>query len=65
MHGLGLSRRARWLIALGYAAGVAVIYAGRGYGHLPELAGIPLTLLAGVFVLALLVLGGQRALRPA
>jgi hypothetical protein len=53
MHGLGLSRRARWLIALGYGAGVAALYSGRGVDRLPELAGIPLTLLAGVFVLAL------------
>jgi hypothetical protein len=65
MHGLGLSRRSRWLVALGYGVAVAGVYAFRGFGHLPELAGIPLTLLAGVFVLALLVLGGQRALRPA
>lgn len=65
MHGLGLSRRARWLIALGYGAGVVVIYAQRGFGRLPELAGIPLTLLGGAFILALLVLGGQRVRRPA
>lgn len=65
MHGLGLRRRTRWLIALGYAAGVAVLYAGR-FDRLPELAGIPLTLLGGVFVLALLVLGGRRrAAQPA
>lgn len=60
MHGLGLSRRARWMIALGYGAGVAVLYAERGVARIPEVAGIPLTLLGGVFVLALLVLGGQR-----
>jgi len=65
MHGLGLTRRARLLIGGGYAAGVAAVYAGRGFGHLPELAGIPLTLLGGVFVLALAVLGGQRVARPA
>ncbi len=59
MHGLGLSRRARWVIAAGYAAGVAGLYAGQ-LGRVPELAGIPLTLLGGVFVLALLVLGGHR-----
>jgi hypothetical protein len=65
MHGLGLSRRARWLIAFGYFCGVALIYAVRGWQYVPELAGIPLTLLSGVFVLSLLVLGGQRVLRPA
>jgi hypothetical protein len=65
MHGLGLSRRARWLIAGGYFSGVALIYAVRGWQYVPELAGIPLTLLGGVFVLAVLVLGGQRVLRPA
>jgi hypothetical protein len=42
-----------------------VLYAGR-FDRLPELAGIPLTLLGGVFVLALLVLGGRRrAAQPA
>ena len=65
MHGLGLSRRARWLIAGGYLCGVVLLYAIRGFQYVPELAGIPLTLLSGVFVLALLVLGGQRVLRPA
>jgi hypothetical protein len=65
MHGLGLSRRVRWLIALGYFAAAAVIYADYGWQRLPELAGIPATLLGGVFVLALLVLGGQRAARAA
>jgi len=65
MHGLGLSRRARWLIAFGYFCGVVLLYAVRGWQYVPELAGIPLTLLSGVFVLSLLVLGGQRVLRPA
>ena len=65
MHGLGLSRRVRWLIGTGYVAGLGLIYAGRGWQHLPEVAGIPLTLLGGVFVLSLLVLGGRRMLRPA
>jgi hypothetical protein len=65
MHGLGLSRRARWLIAFGYFCGVALLYSVRGWQYVPELAGIPLTLLSGVFVLALLVLGGQRVLRTA
>ena len=61
MHGLGLSRRARWLIGFGYLAGVGILYAQRGWQHLPEIAGIPLTLLGGVFVLSLLVLAGRRA----
>lgn len=65
MHGLGLSRRARWLIGFGYLAGIGVLYAGHGWQRIPEVAGIPLTLLGGVFVLSLLVLGGQRVLRPA
>ncbi len=65
MHGLGLSRRARWVIAGGYLAGLAVLYGARGYQHLPEVAGIPLTLIGGVFLLALLVLGGRRGFRPA
>ncbi|MEO8445200.1 MAG: hypothetical protein ABI567_09370, partial [Gammaproteobacteria bacterium] len=65
MHGLGLSRRARWLIAGGYLGTLAVLYAERGWQYVPEVAGIPLTLLGGVFVLAFLVLGGRRVLRPA
>ena len=65
MHGLGLSRRVRWLIAFGYFCGLGLLYGVRGWQHLPEVAGIPLTLLSGVFVLSLLVLGGQRVLRPA
>ncbi len=65
MHGLGLSRRQRWLIAAGYVVGLAFLYAGYGLQHIPEIVGIPMTILGGVFVLALLVLGGQRALRPA
>ena len=65
MHGLGLSRRVRWLIGTGYVAGLGLLYAGRGWQHLPEVAGIPLTLLGGVFVLSLLVLGGRRLLGPA
>lgn len=59
MHGLGLSRRARWTIAFGYLAGLAVLYAGQP-AQLPAVAGIPLTLLAGVLVLALVVIGGRR-----
>ncbi len=65
MHGLGLSRRARWLIGFGYLAGLGLVYAGPGWQRVPEVAGIPLTLLSGAFALALLVLGGQRVLRPA
>lgn len=65
MHGLGLSRRARWIIAAGYLAGVAALYSQRGWQYLPEIAGIPLTILAGAFVLALLLLGGRRVLRHA
>ncbi|MEZ5564904.1 MAG: hypothetical protein R3F24_05035 [Gammaproteobacteria bacterium] len=64
MHGLGLSRRARWLISLGYVGAALALYAGPGWTRLPELAGIPLTLLGGAFVLALVVLGGRRALSP-
>jgi uncharacterized membrane protein YjjP (DUF1212 family) len=65
MHGLGLSRRIRWLIALGYLAGVAVLYSQRGWQYLPEVAGIPLTIIAGAFVLGLLTLGGRKVLQRA
>jgi hypothetical protein len=65
MHGLGLSRGTRWLIGSGYVAGLGLLYAGRGWQYLPEVAGIPLTLLSGVLVLSLLVIGGHRVLRPA
>jgi len=60
MHGLGLARSTRWLIAVGYLAVLGVLYAQRGWQHLPEVAGIPLTILAGAFVLGLLTLGGRR-----
>jgi hypothetical protein len=65
MHGLGLSGRARWLIAIGYLAGTGALYSQRGWQYLPEVAGIPLTILGGAFVLGLLTLGGRRLLHPA
>jgi hypothetical protein len=65
MHGLGLSRRTRWLIAFGYLAGAGGLYSQRGWQHLPEVAGIPLTIIGGAFVLGLLTLGGRRLLQPA
>jgi hypothetical protein len=60
MHGLGWSRRTRWIAGLAYLAVVAWLYAGRGYQYLPELLGIPLTLLGGVAILTALLLAGLR-----
>lgn len=63
MHGLGLSRRARWCMLVSYLVVVGWIYAERGWHHVPEILGIPLTLLAGAFVLTGLVLGTQQVSR--
>lgn len=62
MHGLGLGRRARWLIGLAYVVAVAILYWSRGYDRLPEIVGIPLTELAGVVVLSAIVLAVTRLL---
>lgn len=42
MHGLGLSRAARWIVGLTLTAATLVVYAGRGWTRLEEVARIPL-----------------------
>jgi hypothetical protein len=64
MHGLGLSRAARWGIGALYLAGIAVIYYGRPLRKLVEILSIPLTEYVAVFILSALVLGVARRFRP-
>lgn len=52
MHGLGLSRRAKWLFVAAYVIGAAFIYSERGVAKLWELSAIPM-----VDYIALIVLG--------
>lgn len=71
MHGLGLSRRVRWLIFGAYALSAVVIYSGRGVNRLWELTAIPMIDYLGVVIMALLFAGGiwvadrLRGKRPA
>lgn len=58
MHGLGLGRRAKWLILAAYLAAVMGVYAALGWGRLNEVVRIPAIEYAAVFVLALLTSGG-------
>lgn len=51
MHGLGLSRRTRWLLAALYVAGTAAVYAGRGWNKLDEIIRIPVIEYASVLLL--------------
>lgn len=52
MHGLGLSRRLRWLILALYVAVVLWSYSGRGWDRLNEVLRIPLIDYLAVLVLA-------------
>lgn len=58
MHGVGLSRRTRWIIGLVYLAAVLGVYAWRGFGRLDEVIRIPAIEYVLVAVLALLIWGG-------
>lgn len=60
MHGLGLSRWVRWGFVLAYAAGVVIVYSGRGWAALNEIVRIPVIDYVLVFVIALLIWGGMR-----
>ena len=60
MHGLGLARGVRWLLAGLYVAAAAWIYAGRGLAQLNEIVRIPLIEYLAVFVLAGLFWGGLQ-----
>jgi hypothetical protein len=67
MHGLGLSRAARWAILGAYVVGTVVVYSGRGWGNLNEIIRIPVIEYLAAFIMAALVSGGlwvARHLRP-
>ena len=75
MHGLGLPRRARWLLGLAYIGAALWVYSGRGWVQLNEIIRIPLIeylavfVLAGILWLAGWLIGGLRgrltgAVRP-
>lgn len=55
MHGLGLSRRVRWGLALAYVAAALWVYSSRGWIQLNEIIRIPLIEYLAVFVLAGLI----------
>ncbi|SEM25054.1 hypothetical protein SAMN05660976_04600 [Nonomuraea pusilla] len=64
MHGLGLSRAARWAIGLGYGAAAAAVYAARGeLAGVSAVARIPAIEYVLVGVLALLLWLGLRVTR--
>lgn len=69
MHGLGLGLRTRWLLGLGYLAGVIAIYAPLGFEGVWRVPLIPFTEVASVLVLSGLVLAATRLIarvrRPA
>ena len=67
MHGLGLSKRTRWLMFGVFAVAVAGVYAWRGYGRVDEIVRIPVILYLVLAVVVLLIwpvaklLGTRRA----
>ena len=60
MHGVGLSRRTRTLIAIGYVAAVTVVYSWRGWPRLFEVTWIPIIEYGLVGVIAGLVWIGLK-----
>lgn len=60
MHGLGLSRLIRGIIALGFVVGVVVVYSSRGWANLNEIVRIPVIDYVLVFVLAGIIWLGLR-----
>jgi hypothetical protein len=52
MHGLGLSRRTRWIIFIFYVVAALAIYSQRGWVQLNEIVRIPVIEYLLVFVLA-------------
>ena len=67
MHGVGLGRRTRWVLGIGYAVGVIGVYGWRGFDSVHEVAFIPIAEYGLVAVIALLIWGGlavARVLRP-
>jgi hypothetical protein len=59
MHGLGLSRRVKWLFFCGYVLGAVVVYSQQGVSKLWQLTAIPLIDYLSLVVLALLITGGM------
>ncbi|MFW6598290.1 hypothetical protein ACQBAU_07030 [Propionibacteriaceae bacterium Y2011] len=67
MHGVGLSRRTRWVIGIGYVVAVLAVYTWRGLGSIHQITWIPLAEYGLVAVLALVLWGGlaiAKAVRP-
>lgn len=54
MHGVGLTRRTRWLIGGGYVLAVVGVYSVRGFAKIDEIVRIPIIEYALVVLLALL-----------
>jgi hypothetical protein len=55
MHGLGLSRMTRWIIALLFVVSIVLVYSERGWKQLNEILRIPMIDYLLVFVLAGLI----------
>jgi hypothetical protein len=55
MHGLGWSRRVRWLVAGVYIAAAVFVYSSRGWAQLNEIVRIPVIEYLLVFVMAGLI----------
>lgn len=71
MHGLGLSKRIRWVFAAIYVVGVIAVYSNRGWANINEIFRISIGELVMVFLLAGIVWIlmktwslGSRLLRP-
>jgi hypothetical protein len=58
MHGLGLSRRVRWVLLLTYIGLALWVYSGRGWVNLNEIIRIPLIEYLSVLVLTTIFGGG-------
>lgn len=63
MHGLGLSKTARWSFGLAYATAVILVYYHRGWGHLNEILRIPVIDYLLVALFASLILLGRKMSR--
>jgi hypothetical protein len=58
MHGLGLRRWVTWAFGVFYIVSAIIVYSGRGFNRLWELAAIPLADYAILIIMALLFGGG-------
>ncbi|QDT56571.1 hypothetical protein Pan44_46270 [Caulifigura coniformis] len=61
MHGLGLSRAARWAFLALYVGGALAVYSRIGFDRIHQVAWIPFTEYAVTFLVAALVWIGMRA----